>query len=295
MKKTRIMQLAVLLLLSSCLSACQLAKPALQDNSEAELFGVYVLASEEQQVIAEKPYALITETTEYDLESQATYINQSYSFPGLNGFIFVLPSAVEQEENSYLCYKSDEAISDMNTVISDDEDGRKVAISASFYACHQGDGNYYQVFPVYRDKIGVYLGQSEGSYYVSTLGEQMSQLTATFQESQTKSINAKKQGQEFSVTINISSVFMPVKIVILQLNKDHKVLKIEEFKPDALVDEIIALPECAYFIVENFKVDSAGQETVKREIVDRQTEWFTVFRPVGKNACAKFGIRAVWQ
>ena len=127
--------------------------------------------------------------------------------------------------------------------------------------------------PVYQTACGrVFLqtGHAFSSHRNQTEGRLFS---SSFSESTTVTQNGVETVNSTSVTINISAMFAPVKITLLEMDEDSQVVGRGEFAPGAVPHRFYPSESTAYIIVETHRDRPYAHERVVRELVARNVHW----------------------
>lgn len=103
--------------------------------------------------------------------------------------------------------------------------------------------------------------------------------------------------KSFESYIEISYVFKhaPTKIVVVEMDKNSKVLIRREFEPGKLPEELRTNEEAEYLIIETEKTGEDGETVVERQIIDEAEETFSTFYQSDNSILTKMNTTVIWR
>lgn len=102
-------------------------------------------------------------------------------------------------------------------------------------------------------------------------------VSKTIEQTTSVTTNGETRQQRCVVKLNVTSVLPLEKTVLLQLDADSQVIQRSEFLPGQVPPSITPTGETAYLVVESHRVSRSGQQTVDRELFDRQDSSFSTY------------------
>lgn len=265
--------ITVLLTAALLLSGCQLAKPEAKEPSKPDmLVGVFltteplnmpdpeVLLNESigalqrgETVISNsdpgRHYATFTETTTDGVTTG------TYSFPGLEGTLLASVQITPNGSNGYWSSSITEGICDVSIGHHSREDGFSLTLNGTVYVVkdYPGDLVFYHN-PVFQDSEGnIYVTQGDSISFASDLAGSTSHkinASTTFTEGETEVSFTSE------IVVRIEAADPAEKIVIVQMSKDNKLLKTEEYTKSA-IPEAVDTGSAEYIIVEEYASDGS--------------------------------------
>ena len=241
-------------------------------------------------------YAALVPRTLTSEETGEETIIQEYIFEGISGIPYCVPTMqATEEENCYVSTASDAAISDGHTNINVGDDVNSITLDGTLYVAPSSTVVSFYLNPVYQSTDGsVYLVSGEGNSFSGLESEGLS-MSQTMDAVHTSTENGKVKTDSVSITISISVMFTPEKIVILQMNADNELISRSEFKPEAIPDSFEPKSDAVYFIVESHKRDSIGNINISREIFGKDAENIETFFTRDDGICIKHGTQVHWE
>jgi len=240
-------------------------------------------------------YAVLVPKMLTNEETGETTVTHEYVFEGIEGIQYCVPTIQETEaENSYIATMSDPAISDAHTSIfvGDDENG--VSIDGTIFITSSSKMNIYYFNPVYQSVDGsVYAVSGDSFSFSSEAYGEGSAFSQTMENTTSITENGKTKKDSISITISISVMFTPEKIVILQMGSDNAIVSRTEYEPDAMPKDFTLEASTTYFIVETHKRDNMGNIIISREIYSRDVEHIETFFVRADGVCVKHWTQIV--
>jgi len=289
MMKRKIVATMCCILILSTISGCRLAKEDFGTNSyDDRLIGVLItteyldlfdfqggeinLDGGNTQKYQGRLYAALIPKTYTKEETGETILTYEYVFEGIEGIQHCVPTMQPtEEENSYVAFVSDPAISDVHMDIFVDDDESRVSIDGAVFIIPSNKTNIYYFNPIFQSADGsVYAVMGSGFRVTNetysgegTLFSQTLDVTTTITE------NGKAKKDSVFITISISVLFTPEKIVVLQMDAKSQLIERAEYAPGTLPQEFTPASNVSYIIVETHKRDSLGNSIISRDIYDR--------------------------
>jgi hypothetical protein len=245
----------------------------ISENAE-RLPGGGILDDENTQKYQGRLYAALVTKTVAD-ETGEMLETGEYVFDNIEGIAYFSYEIIG--ESGYFASKSDEAISDghININTGDDTDSR--TMEGTIYVTPAAMDVFY-VNPVYQSVDGsVYLTSGNGISVSGNARDESQRMTQTLDAAYTVTENGRTKTDDFSVSISVSVMLAPERIVVLQMDTTSNILSRTEYAPGALPEALKPEKNAAYLVVETHKRDMAGNRRVSREIYSDDKENMTTF------------------
>ena len=292
MKKVFALLLAAALL--GTLSGCQLAS----DQGEAagdQLIGVYI-TTEYLDLMDMEAYlndhlneledgATLTvegDTRAYQDRVYAVDVSEDpqhpdYRFPGIEGIPICCVPVPEPEGDDYCWTPSNapEVWQYCNYTVEDDMEG--MVITAELYVSTEERHHQFYANPMYRTAEGdIYLVGGTGAG--GDMDEPGTSLTLTAEETSDMTLNGETTRQRCEVKVTVTSVNPVEKSVLIQMGGNNQVIGTEEFLPGQAPAEFTPKEKTAYLVVETHRQSKSGDQTLDRELFDREDSVFSTYQ-----------------
>jgi len=234
-------------------------------------------------------YAVVTTSSTESEDTGHKIITEEYIFEDIEGMSFYAPIARSVgEHDSLVPNMADEGFSDRHTYLNYSDEKTSIALEATIYVAPSSEINTYYFNPVYQSADGsVYVVSGDAFMVNNESYSEGAVYSQTMEETRTITENGKAMTESVSITISISVMFAPEKIVILQMDADGAFITRTEYEPDAL-PEVLALDrKTAFFIAETCKSGDKGKSMISREIYDRDAENIETFFVRADGICVK--------
>ena len=289
MKKMIAMLLAVCLL-----SGCTLAAET-KDGADGQLMGflltVTLPGENSGQEIWDEDAAGMGFLADFPNEGQRLYAQKTeegYAFPencGLSCFGYYV--FTENQEDSYRTSENDPELSDHHWYQHVGDGGSTYKLEANVYGIRDC-GTQIQVNPVYQTADGeIYaLATAPMTFDAGNLDGYAATIS---QEQKTELGHITTMGG--SVTVNINSLVLPERYIVVEMDAENQLLKRTEFAPDAMPGEYIPGKDAAYIILE-----AAGEQTVRTAYSpDDECVVMDTYYPGRYGLCIKGYTRISWE
>lgn len=265
------------------------AKRYMNDNLK-NFSGGQMRVNDDTQPYQERLYATMVTRTVTDEETGKTSVTEAFVFPvpGIPYFWARVPAIGNRE--GYLTTMSDPAISDGHVDYKMSDDECSVTLTGTIYVSSSSSVRTYYFNPVYQGADGrIYALSGDGFATATEAHGEGSVISQTMDETTTLTEDGQAKMNSTSITVSISAVFQPEKIVVLQMNEENAVLSRMEYAPDAMPESISTKPSTAYFIVETHRQDDAGHHNTVRTIYGNDAESIETFIVREDGICEKHG------
>lgn len=311
--------LGVCAILICTLAACSLAREEASDNPrEDKLIGVFItteyidlfdfdrylnenlsgfqggaiVMDGNNEKYQGRLYASLVPRTLTNEETGETSEILEYKFEGIEGIPYFSPTA-QDEHGNYTASASDDAISEGHMSIKQGDDENSVSMEGTLYVVPASMNAYYPN-PVYQSADGsVYLVSGSG-ISASGVHDDGPMMSQTLSADYTVTENGKTKTDSFSVTISVSVMSAPEKIIILQMNADSELLSRHEYVPGTLPESFVPDDKTAFMIVETQKRNFEGKLKVTRNIYGNSDESIETFSARADGVCVKSWTRIAW-
>lgn len=192
----------------------------------------------------------------------------TYTFPGMEGVCFLLPTYVEEGESGYWkALESDAAVHNEGIDIKVTNTGDEVSVKGTIYIPAGQGEKRYNTDAIYQTPDGeVYLLPSS-SYGIQT-GEEGESIGIGMEESKTVTADRETKTEKRAIQLNIRTVAPVGRLVLLQMDADSRVLDRREFMPGQAPETLTPQADTAYIILESHRRDGS----VDREIFNKKDE-----------------------
>ncbi|MBQ2925224.1 MAG: hypothetical protein IJE03_00135 [Ruminiclostridium sp.] len=264
-----------ILLAMTLLSGCQLAQEdTVVSDTEDRLIGLFVTKDQRASVDAAldedgRYYATVETRTNINPSTGEEFTNEVYTFPDLEGmyYYFILDRSDPEVVSSIT--GPNEGVFDQGTAYGTGT-GDEAVLYASFYVAREDDMTIIHGNPIYMTEEGeVYVASGGPGFSFSDTEDEGSMGSVT--QSQTTTLTAGDETEEWSITAKASIAFrsVPHTIVLLQMDDQGNCLHRTAFDPGQAPERLTPEENTAYFIVESWGTKASGEPATIREIVDR--------------------------
>lgn len=242
-------------------------------------------------------YATLTTRILTNEETGETSETEEYVFEGVEGIAYfspAMPATVQRD--SYIASVSDEAISDGHMSLNYGDDENSTTLEGTIYTSPSNKRHTYYFNPVYQNADGsVYVVSGSGFTVNGESYSEGSAYSQTLDATTTVTENGKVRTDSMSITLSISIMFAPEKIVILQMDADSGLLSRTEYAPDAMPRVFMPEADTAYLILETYKRDDTGSPKISRAIYGRDAEKIETFFVRTDGICVKHWTQIMWK
>jgi hypothetical protein len=273
----------------------------MNDNLSDFLSGETVVISNTQKY-QDRLYATLIKKTITDEETGEAAEMPEFVFEGVPGFLFYLATikdtGLDGEPYPYTISSiSDGAISDaiISTDFSDDKTG--TVLEGTIFVTPSYQNLTFFLNPVFQSADGrVYTVSEGGGFLVNN--ESFSEgavYSQTLDNTTTATENGRTKTDSTSITLHISYMFAPEKIVILQMDVNSGLLMRMEYAPGAMPEAFTPEADTAYLIVETHKRDDTGSPVISRGVFGRDAENIESFFSRDDGICVKRLTEIRWR
>lgn len=242
----------------------------------------------ESQKYQGRLYATLTTKTLTSEETGETSEIEDYVFPvpGIPFFSAHIPAT--ENRDSYLTSISDPAISDGHVDYKVTDEGNSVTLTGAVYVSPSNIARTHYFNPVYQSADGSVYALSGSGFMVNTEAySEGSAYSQTLDATTTITENGKRKTDSTSITLSISVMFTPEKIIVLQMDEESTVLSRTEYAPDKMPESISAEQKTTYLIIETHKRDDTGHIQISRAISGSDAENIVTFFVREDGICVK--------
>ena len=264
----------------------------LSDNIDRLMSGGEISESESAEYEG-RIYAALVETEHVSEETGETYSGKEYVFEGINGICYIAPR-ITDESGSYWSSNSDAAITGGSVNFITNDAGESVALEGTIYvSIGKNAGNFY-FNPVYQTQAGeVYVVSGKGIFSADiAAGTSMSH---EIKENLSSTIGDVTMTSGSAVKITVCYIDEPVKVSILQFDRESALLSRTECDPDGLPDALQTQEGTQYIIVETLTFSREGSTNVTRDIYQKEDETLSAFYCRDDGICVKRWCKIDWS
>jgi len=287
----------------SVLSGCQLAKEQTDGNAyEDRLIGVFItteflslfdiesyfnnsgfrdgeiLMDGRMQAYQNRLYATLVTKTLINEKTGEEIQTEDFVFEGIDGIPFFTPTIPKTSEHEgYGTTLLGDAISNRHISIYVGDNINSTTMEGTIFVSPLKNNPAFYFNPVYQSAdYSVYLVSGQG---LSMSGDVASGATMnqTLEATTTIMENGITKTDSMSISISISTMFAPEKIIILQMDAENSLISRAEHKTDAMPKTFTPEISTAYIIVETHKQDNTGNAIISRNIYDNDSDSFETF------------------
>lgn len=190
------------------------------------------------------------------------------SFGDLNGIQMLAPLWPMENGDTYWGNVCTEGLSDPDLRYNESDDSEEHSISGIVYLLSGTGNTVCYANPVYQRADGsIYVSQGHGISASGDSPEGM-ELSSTLSGETTTMENGKTKTEKCSVSIRYVFMDKPVRITVCQMDRRHRVIKEEDYRPGDMPEELSAEAGTEYILVEIEKESPSGEKTVSREVYD---------------------------
>ncbi len=291
-KNNRLILITILLaVLTLPLNGCSLAQKNAGDESADRLIGVFI--TEDPLDLFDMDSWLSDHTftpdndTDITINNSGNYINPLYAtinrhnskdpsdwdvtFKGVRGINCFSPVWTDEKGETFHASQYNDAVCDIHTNISSSDNTEELELSATIYnipGLIDQDAGFFPN-PVYQTADGKIYAVSTSGFSTSSRTSEGDNMSTTFSEQFETTEQFKTKTEKTSVTIHYSIMFEPLKIRLFQMDKDHQVIRHEEFTPGKVPEKLSAEEGAAYILIETEKKSPEGGIVITRDLYER--------------------------
>ena len=189
---------------------------------------------------------------------------------------------------AYIGSHIDPGVVSAGTHITSTDAGDQIELDFSLY-CIPGEDVEFYCNPVYQTPEGdVYLTSGNGMLLDNHLEEQDSIFSVTLSEERSQTVDGQTtQTGGSSVTFHAGIKLPPERIDLIQLDRDSRELRRDEYAPAAMPASVTVDPACESVLVQTHKRALDGTDVVTRELVSpiEENSRVTTFIPREDGLC----------
>ena len=232
-------------------------------------------------------------------ENNGQYQGGEYDFAGLEGipfFITITPYGNE-DNDTYLETHGGSIIDVEGVKIINKNDERATELEGKLYVLTETYTTFFgnPVFQSTDGSIFMQNGIGIANYGYQSGGLSEGVIMSLYRdEVYTITENGKSITERFSINLEIYFINRPETIVIMQMNNEGLLLNRDEYQAGALPEEIIALTDTYFIVVETIQRDIEGNIHVSHEIYNNDSDIITTFSARKDGICIKVITKIIW-
>lgn len=224
------------------------------------------------------------------------HVVAGFVFEEVEGISFYAETVPETlEVDGFISLNSDPAISEKHMGISYGDEEEKTTLEGTVYMVGKNNHITSYINPVYQSSDGSVYATSGSGFSINSGGTANGIYTQTFDETVTITENGKTKKVSMSIKISIAAIFSPEEVVILQMDKDNKVVLRQEYMQGEVPETLVLQKDTNYIIVETYSHDKTGEVVVTRVLVDQYEETLTTFFEREDGICEERATQLTWQ
>lgn len=262
----------------------------LQDNAD-KLVGGGELFVEDSAGYTKRIYAeLVPE--EYTDDDGNTYTTWQYQFVGLEGELLGCFLVEKDGESYWSSYVGDWFSGNHTGISSDDLGNTSINLESTIYVCEEMEDILFFYNPVYQTADGqVYLTEGYGNSCQFFEG---SKMTHTLNEEQEATISGDEGSYRTDIAVVVECVAVAQRIVVNYVDENNAVFYEEEYVGEEIPWELPAPVGTEYVVCEVYCQNDEGEETMFRQICDRDGGTIELYREVEDGICTKREQKVIW-
>ena len=211
---------------------------------------------------------------------------------GLRLICFAVP--VENGEGSSIVSNVDDGFSAVDFSLS--EDNGSIAMKASVHAVPGQSGEMFFYNPVLRAEDGrVFAVPGDFVTISAEMNPPGSSVGQTVRDERRHTENGEETVDVTEVNVEIMAAREPMGIRLLQFSKAHEILKKEEFMPGSVPEQITALAEADYLLLETEEKAEDGKVFIRREVFGRDEDYLNTVSCREDGICVSHYHEILWD
>ena len=220
-----------------------------------------------------------------------------YAFEGVDGirlFYFVCPE--EDGEGQRIVSKVDAEIAAADFSFSDSSTGSSMSIDGDVYFVPEQSETAFFYNPVLQVEDGrVFAVPGDAMAVSADMNPPGSSLGQSLHDERKHLEKGVDLIDTTDVNLELRAVRRPHKISLLQFDKAHKVLEVEEYAPDTVPEQIVPLAGTDYLLLETEETDAYGSVYTRREVFGREDDSLYTLSCQENNLCIRQYHELLWD
>ncbi len=288
----KLLMITLLFSLMISLNGCSLAKKDAGNDAKDTLIGAFITddcldlfdmdtyLNDNASTIFRNQNTTVNNSGEYISPLYATIDRRNHrdptywkiSFDGISGLNLLAPVQTEKDGTLCLTIKSSDGICDISSNLHELDNGSETTLAGTIYMTPQAavKNSAYYVNPVYQSADGKIYAVPGSGISADSFSEEGQVMSTSFSDQTNTAKAGQTRTEKSSVTIRFASMFEPVKITLVQMDKENKVVKQEVFIPGNLPEELTAEKDTAYFLIKTEKKTPDGTTVIARSIYEQK-------------------------
>jgi len=262
----------------------------LQDNAGKILNGGELLAEDSAEYSQRISAELVPE--EWTDEEGNVHTTWQYQFPDLEGQLLSC-YLVEKDGERYWSSSAGEWFSEIHTgIVSNEFENTGIDLRSTIYVSEEMDEILFFYNPVYQTAGGeLYLleGQGSGCQY-----HEGSAMTHTLNEERESTVPGDGNTYRTDIEIVVECVAIPQGIILIYMDENNEVIGRQEYPGEEIPVELSVPEGTEYLICETYCRGGEGEQTMFRQIHDRESDPIELYRNVEDGICTKTELRVTW-
>ncbi len=196
-----------------------------------------------------------------------------FYFQGIEGYAYFSPTMQHGEGEPFVMLVADDCFSDISRHYVVTDDGEEIYLEGTLYLqAGKGQTEAFFLNPVYQTEDGeIYLigGNGIGS---NVLWEDGNEMSDKIEGTYNYTVGGVEESYKGSVEIKFVTVNAPEKIKFYHMSEKHEILKVEEFSPEEVPEDLQTEKGTAYVLMENEIEDEAGTIRIERKLCEPDAE-----------------------
>ena len=211
---------------------------------------------------------------------------------GLRLICFAVPE--ENGDGSSIVSNVDDGFSEVDFSLS--EDNGSIAMKASVHVVPGQSDEMFFYNPVLRAEDGrVFAVPGDFVTISAEMNPPGSSVGQTIRDERRHTENGEEIVDVTEVNVEIMAAREPMGIRLLQFSKAHEILKNEEFMPGSVPEQITALAEADYLLLETEEKAEDGQVFIRREVFGRDEDYLNTVSCREDGICISHYHEILWD
>ena len=195
-----------------------------------------------------------------------------FDFDWVEGYMLFSPTMQHGDQDPFIMTVVDDSFSDAkpNYIFSDG--GEEIQLEGTLYLQAGKAHEAYYLNPVHQTEDGeiyVVTGQGLSS---NKIGEDGNDMKGTRSATTNLTVDGVTKSYKCSVEVRFVTVDTPTKVRFYHMNEKHEVLKMQEFVPEEVPEEMQVEEGTSFVLIETETVNSSGVSAIEREISEPDEE-----------------------
>lgn len=215
-------------------------------------------------------------------------------FEDLKGICFFVAQWQYGDGGPFIMMTYDDEICEIQDSYNFAGEEDEMELAGTIYILPSMYDTIYYMNPVYQTEAGdIYVVPGGMGDHIGSL--ELAELKTSYSASYTVTKDGKTEASKMTISITYKGAYEPSRILVHQMDASNRVVKMEEFEPGKLPEEIITEANTAYMVVETQHVNG---EASTREIYtpnEGGDDYFDTFFVTEDGGLGQMSTRIMWK